>query len=105
MGRSLWSLQSDGARVGSGCTLDLAMGGCRVRSDVDFEPGRDLFLTLQLENGGFVTLVARTIWRRRADDSPGWELGLRFLDVLEDESDRLKSWLLSESLREVISRN
>ena len=66
-------------------TLDLGPAGVFVKSDLVYDPGQELFVTLRLEGGPAFVLRGRVVRAQLGDGSGPAGMGIEFLGLGERE--------------------
>jgi len=76
-------------------TRNLSLGGARVLSDEEFKLGHRLELDVVLPSGEFLRCWAEVVWvtSLQTEDEAGYEVGLRFTDLAEQDIQRLAAVL------------
>lgn len=92
----LSNLDDPGAMVSIvGTTIDIAPGGCRVRTQRPFPAGCDPTVTVELPDGTTVVALAAVL---QAEAKAGeWEYRLVFMELDDDGRDRLGDYVESIS--------
>jgi c-di-GMP-binding flagellar brake protein YcgR len=71
-----------------GDTMDLGPGGCRVRTQKAFPPGRDPTLSIQLPDGETLVVLAQVL--QQQSESGHFDYRLAFMDVEDNDRKRLE---------------
>jgi c-di-GMP-binding flagellar brake protein YcgR len=76
-------------------TRDVSAGGMRLLSDHALGKGDRLPLELLLPDGSWLAVTTKVAWSVKLDigSSAEYEVGLRFLELSEDDLDRLRPLL------------
>lgn len=98
-----------------GCCTDISSGGLRVECPDRFESGDKVSVKIHIpslnkyhpgflkvfesDTGQYLQAIAEIMWVEEREDEPGYALGIRFLDVDEDDW-RALSNLIQKSLRD-----
>jgi hypothetical protein len=70
-----------------GTTIDLATGGCRIRTSKSFPPGCDPTVSIDLPDGSAVVALAAVVQAEPRDGQ--WEYRLVFMDLDDSARDHL----------------
>ncbi len=76
-------------------TRDVSGGGMRLLSDRSREKGEQLDLEMLLPDGSWLRVIAKVAWSVKLDvgSAAEYEVGLRFVDLTQDDRVRLKPLL------------
>ncbi len=76
-------------------TRDVSAGGLRLLSDRPREKGEQLDLEMLLPDGSWLRVITKVAWSVKLDvgSAAEYEVGLRFVDLTQDDRVRLKPLL------------
>jgi hypothetical protein len=77
-----------------GQTIDLGPGGCRVRTQKAFAPGRDPTISIQLPDGETLVMLAQVL--QMQSESGHFDYRLAFMAVEDDDKKRLEELAAAE---------
>jgi len=93
-----------------GTTLDIAEHGICFTSPTQYEPGKMLSLDMKIngwhrhrkalktilnqepEKADILTVIAEVIWAKKSTDNNGYDIGVKFINVYEDDIIALKKY-------------